>query len=111
MLASPAGGTPALGQEAPKEPAVNISHNTPSADVKALPRDLEDRVLAALPAPLRRWVLEDAPWDADVGGLFRKWRAGATVEGLLREMRTVARRDTAAVYGRAHPQAEYSTAA
>lgn len=86
-------------------------NNTPSADAPALTAELEDRILAYLPLPVRRWVQEEAPYDCCLRGVFKLVRAGHSPENVLRALRTQARQDTAQVYGRAHPQAAYSTAA
>jgi hypothetical protein len=85
--------------------------NTPCGNVPSLSNELEDKILAWLPPRVRHWLQYDAPYNHDLGSVFRMLRAGHSADSVLRALRTGQRVDTAQVYGQSHPQAAYSTAA
>lgn len=73
--------------------------------VPALEPGLEARVMATFGAPLRNWLLYDAPWDHDVRTIFRLKRDGVSEDRILAALRTNQRKECRAVYGPGHPQA------
>ena len=85
--------------------------NTPDGNVPATSNELEDKIMAWLPASIRSWLLYDSPWNHDLRSIFKLLRAGHSADAVLCALRTAQRKDTAQLYGRGHPQAAFSTAA
>jgi hypothetical protein len=85
--------------------------NTLNPNARAISPELEDKILAWLPPRLRHWLQYDAPYSHDLVSVYRMLRDGHSADSVLRGLRTGQRTDTAQVYGQAHPQAAYSTAA
>lgn len=81
--------------------------NTIEAVATPYSADLEDKIMAALPAPVRKWLREEAASDICTVQIFRDWRAGATVDAILAHLRGHQRRSTRDVYGSTHPQASF----
>lgn len=66
-------------------------------------RDLEDQIMAALPASLKNWVLYEAPSDYDVRGIYQVWREGMSEETILKTLNNTAQEKTRQTYGAMHP--------
>lgn len=82
--------------------------NTSNAVRTPISADLEDKIMAALPSPVRRWLREEAATDICTAQIYRDWRAGATTDAILAHLRGHQRRATRAIYGAGHPQASYT---
>lgn len=79
--------------------------NTPNAPVVNMTFEMEDRIMAALPAPVRDWLRYDAPFDYSPIQPFKAWRAGVPVAQIMSDLRGDQRRATRSDYGASHPQA------
>lgn len=79
--------------------------NTPNASVVKLTFEMEDRIMAVLPAPVRDWLRYDAPHDYSPVEAFKAFRAGVPVAQIMSDLRGNQRRATRQDYGAGHPQA------
>lgn len=79
--------------------------NTPNGKIVLLTHELEDKIMAALPAEIRIWIRENAVDDLDPREIFRAWRSGMTPAEILNGLEAINRNKTKALYGWKHPQA------
>lgn len=79
--------------------------NTLNAVTVNITQELEDKIMMALPDPLRAWMREEAASDLSPVEVFKAWRAGHPIDRILAHMRGELRKETRRIYGAEHPQA------